>query len=132
MTRKRITTPGALAELRDSLKVETDLREGTKNKVITVHMGTCGIAAGARDILQLLADELSRAGIDDITLRQSGCVGGCSHEPMATYTDAENQTFIYGELDRAKIQEIVREHLVSHHPVQQYLLANRGEDDGAE
>ena len=89
---------------------------------ITVHMGTCGIAAGARDVLTALMDELTASNIETVTLQQSGCVGLCDKEPMMTLEDKEGKTFRYGKLDRTKVRQIVSEHVVRGHPVTEFLL----------
>ena len=81
-------------------------------------MGTCGIAAGARDVLAVHADELARPAVTNVTLRQSGCAGLCEQEPMITVTRQERHDYRYGQLDKAKVDEIVREHLVGGTPVE--------------
>jgi len=114
---KRIRSPKDLRELRDTARAETDLRGGPKDIQITVHMGTCGIAAGARDVLAQLAEEIGQASIQTVTLKQSGCLGLCDQEPMLTLTDKAGTEFRYGRLDNKKVHEIVHEHVVSGNPV---------------
>ncbi len=114
---KRITSPQELRDLRDKARAETDLRGGPKDVQITVHMGTCGIAAGARDVLEQLAEEISQASVQTVTLRQSGCLGLCDQEPMLTLTDKTGNEFRYGRLDNIKVHEIVQEHVVGGNPV---------------
>ena len=121
MTQK-ITSPEELKKLRDRTRAEIDLREGPKEIQITVHMGTCGIAAGARDILKALSAELNQAAINNVTLRRSGCIGLCDQEPMMTLTDKTRKTFRYVKLDKKKIQKIVREHVAGGNPVIDYLI----------
>ena len=115
---KKISSPEELLKLSEKLKAETDLRGEPKEVQIIVHMGTCGIAAGARDVLDRLADELSRASVDYVTLRQSGCIGLCDQEPMLTLIDRDGREFVYGNLDEAKVVQIVREHLLNGKPVE--------------
>jgi len=119
---KRITSPEELRNLRDRVKTETDLRTGLKDIQITVHMGTCGIAAGARDVLGQLAAELSQASVENVTLRHSGCLGLCDQEPMLTLTDKAGEEFHYGKLDNKRVREIVREHVLGDSPVMDYLI----------
>ncbi len=118
----KITCPQDLLALKEKAKADIDLRTGQKDMRITVHMGTCGIAAGARDVLTALMDELSASNIENVTLQQSGCVGLCDKEPMMTLEDKEGKTFRYGKLDRAKVRQIVNEHVVRGHPVTEFLL----------
>ena len=119
---KRIASPQDLRDLRDRAKAGIDLRTGPKDTQITVHMGTCGVAAGARDILAQLAAELSQAAISNVTLRQSGCLGLCDQEPMLTLTDKSNESFVYGRLDDKKVHEIVHEHVLGGNPVIDYIV----------
>jgi NADP-reducing hydrogenase subunit HndB len=118
----RITSPDALKSLREKVQKEIDLRTGAKDIRITVHMGTCGIAAGARDVLTQLATELSGESIDNVTLRQSGCAGLCDQEPMMTLSDKEGRDFRYGKLDKNKVREIIEGHVQGGNPVTKYLI----------
>lgn len=117
---KIISSPEELKKLQKKAKAEIDLREGPKEISITVHMGTCGIAAGARDIMLNLADEI--CSVDNVILRQSGCIGSCDQEPTLTITDKSGSDFLYVKLDRRKVHEIVREHVQSGNPVSSYLI----------
>jgi (2Fe-2S) ferredoxin len=118
----RIKSLKDLKELKNKVKADIDLRGGPKEIRITVHMGTCGIAAGARDILSQLIDELSTASIDNVTLRQTGCIGLCDQEPMISLTDNSGTTFRYVRLDKIKIHEIVQDHLLGGNPVTSCLI----------
>jgi NADP-reducing hydrogenase subunit HndB len=119
---KRITDPSALAALRDKAKSDVELRQGAKEMQITVHMGTCGIAAGARDILSLFVAELGKRKIDTVTLRQAGCAGLCDKEPMLTLTDKAGKEYRYGKLDKNKVKEIIESHVQGGNPVQKHLI----------
>jgi (2Fe-2S) ferredoxin len=85
-------------------------------------MGTCGIAAGARDIVAAFMTELSAAGVSSASLHQTGCAGLCEEEPMATVTLADGTMYRYGLLDKAKVKTIVQDHLVGGTPVDAYLI----------
>lgn len=122
MTNK-ISSPKDLLALREKAKAEMDLRGGPKDVQITVHMGTCGIAAGARDVMSALASELENAAVDYVTLRQTGCAGLCDREPMITVVDKQGQQFRYGKLDAKKVRNIVQEHVVGGNPVIDCLIA---------
>jgi (2Fe-2S) ferredoxin len=87
-----------------------------------VHMGTCGIAAGAREILSELSARLLEAGVDTVTLRQSGCIGLCDQEPMLTYSDSDGRDYLYVRLTREKAREIVTRHVIGNTPVRAYIL----------
>ena len=117
----KITNPKELEALRQKAIAQIDLRTGAKDMRLTVHMGTCGIAAGARDVLMALLDGL--AGSDaKVAVTQAGCAGLCDQEPMITLTDKAGKTFRYGRLDKSKVGKIVREHVGRGIPVAECLL----------
>ena len=76
--------PEDLDKISQKMKSTTMLREGAGRVKITVHMGTCGIASGAREILSAFMKEIENVDAKDIILTTSGCAGLCSKEPMAT------------------------------------------------
>jgi len=119
---QRIGSPQDLLKLRDQARSQVDLRGGPKESQVVVHMGTCGIAAGARDIVAELVTELERCAVQTVTVRQSGCIGLCDKEPMLTYTDKAGRNFLYGNLTRAKVREFVERHLRKGGPVEQYII----------
>ena len=118
----KISSPQDLLKLRDQTRSSLDARSGPKDIRITVHMGTCGIAAGARDVMAELVSELDVKSIENVTIRQSGCIGLCDQEPMLTLTDKAGRNFLYVNLDRGKVRRIVAEHLVSDRPVRAYIM----------
>jgi len=111
-----------LKALQDKAKAEVDLRSGQKDMRITVHMGTCGIAAGARDVLTALMGEMSAAKASNVSIQQTGCAGLCDQEPMITLTDKSGGSFRYGRLNKNKVGEIVREHVLRGVPVNEYMI----------
>ena len=118
----RITSPDQLKALAAKAKADIDLRDGRKDTQVTVHMGTCGIAAGAREIVAAFMTELNTAGVTSASLHQSGCAGLCEEEPMATVTMADGTMYRYGLLDKARVHTIVQNHLVGGTPVDAYLI----------
>ena len=125
---RRITSPQDLKALRDQARAQVDVRGEPHDVTLTVHMGTCGIAAGARDVLAQLTRELTAAAVTSAVLRQSGCLGLCDQEPMLTLTDKEGRSFVYGKLNQRKVSDIVREHVIAGQAVQEHLVrTQRGE-----
>ena len=118
----KITSVEELKKLREQARSQVDLRSGPKENRITVHMGTCGIAAGAREVLSTLAEELGKAKVENVTLRQSGCIGLCDQEPMFTYTDKGGRDYMYVQLTQQKAREFVASHILAGKPVQKYIL----------
>jgi len=119
---QKLKSPKDLLALKAKAQAEIDLRTGPKEIQITVHMGTCGIAAGARDVLTAFASELEKAKVGNVTLRQTGCAGLCDREPMATLADKAGQQYRYGKLDARKARTIVSEHVLGGQPVMEYLI----------
>jgi len=126
---RKIRSPEELDRVRDEARSDIDVRAGSKDVMITVHMGTCGIAAGARDILTELADELEKGAVQSVTLRRSGCLGLCAREPMMTLVAEDGREFRYGELDGEKVRRIVKEHVMNGTPVVDYLIVDGNKED---
>lgn len=113
-----------LAKIREKVQRTTKIREGGPYKTkITVHMGTCGIAAGARNILNTLMKEIEETNIQDIYLTTSGCAGLCSREPMMTVESVGQAPIKYIELTPEKTREIFETHIMGGKVVQEYALA---------
>jgi NADP-reducing hydrogenase subunit HndB len=121
----KISSPEDLRKLREQARAEVDVRGATKETSITVHMGTCGIAAGARDVMTALMAEVGARKVDTVTLRQSGCIGLCDQEPMLTLKDSSGREYLYVRLDREKARRIVVEHLVAGKPVKELISAGQ-------
>jgi NADP-reducing hydrogenase subunit HndB len=103
------------------------LRDGAGRAKITVHMGTCGIAAGARKIMNTLMEEIEKRNIDDVILTNSGCAGLCSREPMATVELKDEAPVKYVDLTPEKILKIFSEHVLEGKIVEEYALAKGSE-----
>jgi len=101
-----------LKKLRESAKKATALREGGTTIKITVHMGTCGIAAGARDVMDALLEEMAQADRSDIRVINSGCMGMCSSEPNVTVEIQGKDPVIYQHMDRNKMRQVFKRHVL--------------------
>lgn len=113
-----------LKALRDQAKGKTLLsRDGPYRVKVTVHMGTCGIAAGARSIMETMMEAVEANEAKDVFLTTSGCAGLCSKEPMATVEFAEAVPVKYVELTPEKTKEIFERHVLGEEPVQEYAIA---------
>ena len=81
---RKIRSLQDILAIRNEAQKKTALREDGYRMCFTVHMGTCGIASGARDVVNAMAEELEKSGRTDIRLTTSGCIGACEHEPVMT------------------------------------------------
>ena len=104
-----------LRKLREDKRVELSRREtsGKKSKII-VGMGTCGIAAGAKETLNTFLDELDEEDMQNIIVKQSGCMGLCYAEPTVEIIVPGMPTVIYGNVDSEVAKKIVRKHIHGH------------------
>jgi len=112
-----------LEEIRNKVKKSTLLREGSFTVKITVHMGTCGIAAGARTIMNTLIQLIEESKRNDIMVTNSGCAGFCSKEPMVTVELKGESPVKYSSLNESKIKKIFEEHVLKGKIVAEYALA---------
>lgn len=110
----------------DLKKIKEDyhqgLREGGFRVKITVHMGTCGIAAGARGVMNTIMEELAKSNLKDVAITTSGCAGLCSQEPMTTIELTGEPPVKYIALNAEKMKKIFAEHVIAGTPVKEYAL----------
>ncbi|HDJ23997.1 MAG: NADP oxidoreductase [Candidatus Aminicenantes bacterium 4484_214] len=112
-----------LEKLRERAKKQTFLRETTDYRAkITVHMGTCGIAAGAREIMNAFLKEVQEKDVTDVLLTNSGCAGLCSREPMVTVEIKGQAPVKYVDLTPEKVKVIFEKHVLGGEIVQDYAL----------
>lgn len=111
-----------LKKIKEEYHSNQALREGGFKIKITVHMGTCGIAAGARPIMNTVMDEIAKSNRKDIAVTTSGCAGLCSKEPMMTIELAGEPPVKYVALTEDKTRKIFAEHIMGGTPVKEYAL----------
>jgi len=115
--------PEDLKKIRERMARTMNLRDGDARAKVTVHMGTCGIAAGARKIMSSLLGLLEEQKVDDVVITTSGCAGLCSREPMLTVELKGQAPIKYVDLDEDKTKKIFSEHVLSGVVVEEYALA---------
>ena len=101
-----------LKKIKEKTAKETSLRGGPANIIITVHMGTCGIAAGARDVMSALMEEMAEADRQDIRVVASGCMGMCSSEPNVTVETEGSEPIVYQLMDSNKMRQVFKQHVL--------------------
>ncbi len=111
-----------LKKIKERYRADFSLREGKFRVKVTVHMGTCGLAAGARDVMDSLLNEITSAGVTDVMVTTSGCAGLCSKEPMATVEISGEPPVKYILLNPEKMKRIFHEHIMGGKPVEDYAL----------
>lgn len=114
---------GDLERVREKVRKTSTLRQGKARAKVTIHMGTCGIAAGAKKILTALLADIDKAKLKDIIVTTSGCAGLCSREPMVTLVITGNPPVKYGDLTPEKIKDIIQEHIINGNIIGKYAFA---------
>lgn len=112
-----------LRNLRTRKREEMERREAEGSAgTVMIGMGTCGIAAGAKQTFDAFVDELEKTGLKDVRIRQTGCMGLCHSEPTVEVAVPGMPTVVYGGVDAAVARTIVREHLVDHRLVNDHIF----------
>ncbi|MDD3401622.1 MAG: (2Fe-2S) ferredoxin domain-containing protein [Eubacteriales bacterium] len=112
-----------LQEIRDRMKNKVSLREGTNEIRIVVGMATCGIAAGARPVLNAFVEQVNELGLSDtVTVTQTGCIGMCRNEPIVEVFQGDKERVTYVKMTAQKAERVVREHIKGGKPVVEYTI----------
>jgi NADP-reducing hydrogenase subunit HndB len=119
-----------LKKMRESSKKEMSLREGDFKGKLIVHLGTCGIAAGAREIMDTSLEEIDKRDITDIMFTSTGCAGLCSEEPMITVEIGDSPPVKYGKLTPEKAVRILAEHIIGGQVVNEFAIGMGSERVG--
>ena len=117
MTNVAEITSGHFDQLQESASVSPVARVK-----ITVHMSTCGIAAGARQVMSALVEEISRSDRPDIAVASSGCIGHCKTEPNITVEIGGGESVIYQKMTPAKMRQIFQKHILGGEVQEDYIL----------
>lgn len=114
-----------LAAIREKMKDKVILREGTGEIRVVVGMATCGIAAGARPVLNTFVEKVSEAGLGEkVTVSQTGCIGVCQYEPVVEIFEAGKDKVTYVKMTPQKAAEVVEKHLKGGQIVDEYTISN--------
>ncbi|MBU2548986.1 MAG: (2Fe-2S) ferredoxin domain-containing protein [Proteobacteria bacterium] len=118
-----------LKRIKERVHKDNSLREGGSTAKITVHMGTCGIASGARQVMEAVLDEVSLADRRDVIVTTSGCIGLCSEEPLVTVEILGQDPIRYHFVDRKKMRQIFRRHVLIGEVQHQFALGKGTEHE---
>ena len=119
--------PEDLDKISEKIKRTIHLREGRAKARIIVHMGTCGIAAGARPVMSALIEEVEKRDLKDVIVTISSCAGLCSREPMVTVELQDEPPVKYVDLNPEKAKEIFEKHVIGGKIVTEYALVTGSE-----
>jgi NADP-reducing hydrogenase subunit HndB len=112
-----------LRKLRDEVRQMTRLREGEPDVRITVGMGTCGIAAGARETLNTFVQEVAAKSISSVTVTQAGCIGLCDREPIVEIKGPAGKV-LYSRVTPERARRIVAEHIEAGRVIEDWVTRN--------
>lgn len=112
-----------LLAIRDKAKASMTDREGTGDGIrVVVGMATCGIAAGARPVLNAFVDEIAKRNLRNVTVAQTGCIGMCQYEPIVEVFEPGKEKVTYVQVSPEMVPEIVASHIVNGNPVVNYTV----------
>ncbi len=119
-----------LRRIRDEARQTMTARAGVGRAKVTVHMGTCGIAAGAREVMAALLQEIEARHISDVLVTTSSCAGLCSHEPMVTVEITGQAPVKYVDVTPEKMGTVLAQHVLGGAVVAEYALGRGSETTG--
>ena len=112
-----------LMAIRDKAKATMTDREGTGDGIrIVVGMATCGIAAGARPVLNAFVEEVAKRNLRNVTVAQTGCIGMCQYEPIVEVFQPGKEKVTYVKMTADKVPTVVTDHIVNGNPVVDYTV----------
>ena len=113
-----------LAAIREKMKDKIVLREGTTETRIVVGMATCGIAAGARPVLNALVEGVEKEGMNStVSITQTGCIGLCQYEPIVEVYESGKEKVTYVKMTVEKAEKVLKEHIKGGKVVTEYTIA---------
>lgn len=112
-----------LNAIRDKMKNAAVSRQQDNQSAVRVIVGmaTCGIAAGARPVLNAFVDEIAKRGLNNVIVSQTGCIGMCKYEPIVEVLAPGKDKVTYVKVTPEKVARIVGEHIVNQNPVTEYI-----------
>jgi NADP-reducing hydrogenase subunit HndB len=116
-----------LKKIKEKVHKEMSLRDGDRRVKVTVHMGTCGIASGAKEVMDTLLQEIETAGVNDVIVTTSGCMGLCSREPLVTVEVLNQVPIKYEYMNSNKMRQVFKKHILEGEIQTPFVLAKGSE-----
>ena len=118
-----------LKAIRDRVRHQVDLREEKDNAVrVLVGMATCGIAAGARPVLNAFVEEINKRNLQNVTVTQTGCIGICQFEPVVEIVAPGKEKITYVHMSPEKAVRVVNDHIVNGNVITEYTIGANSKD----
>ena len=117
-------TLAELMAIKEATMQKMTVREDTGDDAIriVVGMATCGIAAGARPVLNAFVEEVAKRNLKGVTVSQTGCIGMCQYEPIVEVIQPGKEKVTYVKMTADKVAKVVNEHIVNGNPVAEYTV----------
>ena len=117
-------TLAELMAIKEATMQKMTVREDTGDDAIriVVGMATCGIAAGARPVLNAFVDEVAKRNLKGVTVSQTGCIGMCQYEPIVEVIQPGKEKVTYVKMTAEKVAKVVSDHIVNGNPVAEYTV----------
>lgn len=114
-----------LIAIKEKMKDKVALRNASDEIRIVVGMATCGIAAGARPVLNTFVEEVANEGLSEkVTVTQTGCIGICQYEPVVEVYEKDKEKVTYVKMTSEKAKEVVERHIKGGKPIAEYTIGN--------
>jgi (2Fe-2S) ferredoxin len=111
-----------LKRVREEALQKKQLKATPGNIQVIVAMGTCGIAAGARDTMKSVLNYIESEKVSGVTVTQTGCIGLCEQEPIIQVVIGDQPKVMYGKVDAQVAQKIMKQHVQDGQPVKEYII----------
>ena len=112
-----------LAAIKEKMQNKVVLREGSSETRVVVGMATCGIAAGARPVLNAFVEEVSKAGLtNSVSVLQTGCIGICQYEPVVEVYKSGEEKVTYVHMTPEKALEVIEKHIKGGKAIAEYTM----------
>lgn len=113
-----------LMAIRENAKKKMTVREDTGDEAvrIVVGMATCGIAAGARPVLNAFVDEIAKRDLKGVIVSQTGCIGMCQYEPIVEVLEPGKEKVTYVKMTAEKAVKVVTDHIVNGNPIVDFTV----------
>ncbi|MFZ7102972.1 MAG: (2Fe-2S) ferredoxin domain-containing protein [Peptococcaceae bacterium] len=108
--------------LKEKAKAEISIRDKDYLAKIEIAMSTCGITAGAREVLNTVLEELKVRNLTNVQVSQTGCPGLCFHEPLVTVSKQNQTKFVYGKVTPERVKKIITSHVINDQPIKEWLI----------
>jgi NADP-reducing hydrogenase subunit HndB len=116
-----------LKKIKEKVHKDMTLRDGVRRVKVTVHMGTCGIASGAKEVMDTLLQEIETASANDVIVTTSGCMGLCSREPLVTVEVLNQEPIKYEYMNPNKMRQVFKRHILGGEIQTPFVLARGSE-----